>query len=408
MTQPTIAGQLSRRMAKVRYRVLVADCFLLLLLGLIYAWSIFAEPLEMEFGWTRAQTSLAFSIGNIASSLAGFFAATASRRIRPRRLAIAAGGLLGIGFFWASVLQTRWELYLAYGVLCCCGIGAAYNQILSTIVLWFQDQSGRASGIALMCYGVGSFAFSAVASWAVEKFGWRVTFQGAGIVCLVALVSLSWAVCRPTQAQKEQLPQVIQNEALTGASPRQLVRDPAFWIFGLRNLCLGVIGLTVSGHAAMLAGEAGVSARAAVLCVGIYSVSNGLGRLLFGALFDRFDQFRVMRFGALVAISGTALMAVAFVLEHTLLIFGAFAVLGVTFGSAPISSAAYVKRRYGDAFYASNLSFSNLCVIAASYIGPYFSGLLYQQGGYGLVIALLGVSAALVLLLTMLLKTSFS
>ena len=127
-----------------KYFVALSGMVMFLFLGLIYAWSIFVAPLEGEFGWSRAQTSLVFTICMSAFCLGGIAAAQMRKHIKPSWIIIASGIVAGGGFYLASFTQTLWQLYAFYGVFCGFAVGSAYNCLLSVIPLHFPKQIGRA------------------------------------------------------------------------------------------------------------------------------------------------------------------------------------------------------------------------------------------------------------------------
>lgn len=95
----------------------IVAMIMLLCLGLIYGWSIFVAPLEAEFGWSRAQTSLTFTISMAMFCIAGLIAGVLSRKkVKPFLQMVSAGIILLIGFVLASYSTELIHFYLAYGV----------------------------------------------------------------------------------------------------------------------------------------------------------------------------------------------------------------------------------------------------------------------------------------------------
>lgn len=137
-------------------RMLIIGAFLMLFLGLIYAWSLFAAPLEAEFGWSRSQTSVTFSISMITFCLGSIMSGFILKKRPPRNVLLISAVLFLIGFFMTSRITNIWGLYLSYGVLCGLGVGLSYNAILSTVPKWLPGRGGFATGTLLMGMGLGS------------------------------------------------------------------------------------------------------------------------------------------------------------------------------------------------------------------------------------------------------------
>lgn len=172
-----------------KYFVALSGMVMFLFLGLIYAWSIFVAPLEAEFGWSRAETSLVFTICMSAFCLGGIAAAQMRKHIKPGWIIIASGFIAGGGFYMASYTQTLWQLYAFYGVLCGFAVGSAYNCLLSIIPLHFPKHIGLINGLMLMFFGFGSLAFGPVVTSLIALHGWRFLFRTLAVVFAVFLQS---------------------------------------------------------------------------------------------------------------------------------------------------------------------------------------------------------------------------
>lgn len=140
---------------QIRWLYLLLSVVLLLCLGLIYAWSIFRVPLESEFGWSKAETSITFSISMMMFCLGGVVSGVLTERRGVRTTLILCAVLLAAGFMSASGVHSLWGIYAAYGGLAGLGAGLGYNAVISTIVKWFPDRQGFVSGMSLMGFGFG-------------------------------------------------------------------------------------------------------------------------------------------------------------------------------------------------------------------------------------------------------------
>jgi len=365
-----------------------SDILLLLFAGLLYAWSIFVKPLEDEFGWVRSQTSLTFTICVISNTLAAWRAAVLAKKITPQWVVRLAACIALAGFLCTSRTQHLWQIYLFYGLLCSAAIGMTYNVALSTIVKWFEDKAGLMTGVMLMCYGMGGMIFGSLASCLIERIGWRATFVVLGIICFVLMMLGSFQIREPRLEESQLLPQAVllaYGTCERNYTPRDMVRIKAFWLFACWTILVATIGLTISSHASPVAQSLGVTAASAAIYAGIVSLFNGLGRVFFGITFDRFGQKKSLIFVNICAFAGTGLLCLSYFAVNRILLLPAFALLGLTFGGAPVSSASFIKSMFGNSNYGVNLGFGNLSVLLAAYIGPYISGGLYLRFGYGAV-----------------------
>lgn len=127
-------------------------------IGSIYAYSAWKMPLENTFGWSSTKTSMAFSI---AIFFLGISAAFLGRFIE--RKGASRGGLLSAAFFSTGLIGSAaacwWEslplFYLFFGVVAGIGLGVGYISPVSTLVKWFPDRRGLATGLAIMGFGFG-------------------------------------------------------------------------------------------------------------------------------------------------------------------------------------------------------------------------------------------------------------
>src|SRR5215472_14831 len=133
-----------------RWGIAAAGVVIQIVLGALYAWSVFRIPLTKEFGWTISQVTLAFTIANFVLGFAAFLGGIWMRKSGPRRVAIAAGILYGAGVFLASFSGGHlYWLYFSYGFVGGIGLGLGYIVPVATLVKWFPDRRGMITGIAV-------------------------------------------------------------------------------------------------------------------------------------------------------------------------------------------------------------------------------------------------------------------
>ena len=380
------------------------DLLLMLFAGITYSWSVFIGPLEAEFGWTRPQTSLAFTISSLMVTTAAMLAAYMARKLQVRGVLILAAVCTFTGFVSASRLQHLWQLYVFYSFFAFFGVGIVYNQVVATVVRWFRDKSGLVTGCMLMCYGIGSMILSPLCSAIVQRAGWRTAFFLLGCVGGVLMLAGSFIVRYPNEREEQELPALVirglpEAEGSAGlnndSTPADMIRTSAFWFFVFWNLSVASIGLAMSSHASPIAQGIGLSVTTAGIFAGIISLCNGIGRVVLGVVFDRIGYHRTMMLVSVIAILSGVMLLVSYTLANPVLLFIAFALTGTTFSGGPICSASYVKTLFGEKNYAVNYGFGNLVIIPASFIGPYLSGWIYQTGGYRLVFPVIAGYGAL-------------
>lgn len=357
---------------------LIVSLIALLFLGLIYGWSIFVGPLEAEFGWERAATSLTFTISVISNTLCGFVGTSLREKVPggARTCILIGSAMICCGFIAASLWPSIGGFYLFYGVLCGGGIGLAYMAVLGSVPGLFPDRLGLVSGMLAMAYGFGALVLGTVCSQLLNALGWRMTFRLLGIAFAAILAFTALVLGGGPRNGGDSTGQPSPTMTLG-----EVLRDRRTWGTLLWCLLPTTAGLSVTGQIVPCATALGISASAAVLVSGGVSLGNGLGRVLFGELADRLDLHRSMPIANALFVIGAALSTSGVVLGAPApFVLGVF-LLGVSFGSCPTTTVYSAKRFFGVDNYALALGFLNQQVIAASVVGPWVAGVLYSSTG---------------------------
>ncbi len=281
-----------------------------LCIGQAYAFSVFNLPMTKLIGiskstpddWKLTELGWIFSI---AIFMLGVSAAVFGRWVEeggPRRAMFTAalcwGGGFLIGAFGVSI-HNLWVVYFGYGFLGGCGLGIGYISPVSTLIKWFPDRPGMATGMAIMGFGGGAFIASPLSVWLMQKFststhiGVAETFVILGIVYFFFMIVGSIIVRVPAEGWKPA-------GWVEPAKPKKLIttknvfvydalKTPQFW-FIWWVLCLNVTaGIGVLGQASAMSQEmfpGHVSAVAAAGFVGMMSLFNMGGRFFWASTSD--------------------------------------------------------------------------------------------------------------------------
>ena len=375
---------------------LLSGAVICLFAGLIYAWSIFVAPLEAEFGWTRAQTSAAFTISMISFCLAGMVSGALIKKRPPRWIVLTAAALFLIGFFSASRMTSLAGLYISYGVLCGAGVGMTYNAVISSVTKWFPAKTGVISGVLLMCFGFGGMVLGSLASALIDRLGWRTTFLVLAVLFAAILALLSAGIRFPREGEIAPA-SASRSRGGAGEIPgeemetRRMIRRPSFWLYFCWSTVLSAAGLAVMGNASMCAREVGATAAAAAAITGMLSICSGVGRVSIGLIFDRFGRkISVVLTNGLMALAMLVIVLASGRQSLTIFIVGGV-ILGLGYGSIPPLNASFVNQYYGTRNYALNFSVMNLALIPASLLGPLAAGEIQTATGsyFAMYVALL-------------------
>lgn len=278
--------------------VVVAAAFTLMLLGFgsAYAFSVFAEPLQRDFGASRAAISFIFSLAGFFYFALGALSGPLAERWGTRPIAVAGMILTGLGLSIAGLARSLTGVYLAYGLGLGLGVGCAFVPALGAVQRWFARRRAFASGLAVSGIGVGTLIMPPLASHLIGTVGWR----GAYIALGVATVILGGGAALLLEDDPVRLgmgpdgdapvPQQVRNPAVAGIPLREAIRSPQF--FSLYVSCLiGSLGAFVPFvHLVPYAQAHGITAAAAVFLISEIGIGSTAGRFLLGNLADRMGR----------------------------------------------------------------------------------------------------------------------
>ncbi|GAB5391708.1 MAG: OFA family MFS transporter [Alteromonas macleodii] len=205
-----------------RWRVPPASIAIHLCIGSVYAWSVFNTPLTRDLGvvassandWSLSSVVWIFSVAIVCLGLAAAFAGKWLEKVGPRFVGVVAAFLWGGGFIVGSIgISTHqlWLLYLGYGVLGGFGLGLGYVSPVSTLIRWFPDRRGMATGLAIMGFGGGAMIGAPLISALLETFQKAPEYLGAEN--MVALVTEEGRRFAETAAGKVEVVIASANQA---------------------------------------------------------------------------------------------------------------------------------------------------------------------------------------------------
>ena len=261
-------------------------------LGAVYAWSVFRDPLIKAGDWSISEVTFTFSIAILVLGFASFLGGLWMSRVGPRVVGITAGFCYGLGVSLASLSAGRiWVLYLTYGVLGGLGLGLAYIVPIATLVKWFPDWRGFITGLAVAGFGGGALLTAPVAASLIQQVGVLSTFAILGIIYLVMVVAAASVMQNPPQGWKPEGWQPAVKQASERASQDFTLQEAlsrwqwyVLWAILFLNTTAGI---SIISQAAPMAKEiCGASPLLAASMVGIISIANALGRLLWAWLSD--------------------------------------------------------------------------------------------------------------------------
>jgi MFS family permease len=357
-----------------RWMVPPAALCIHLCIGQAYAFSVFNLPMTKLIGitksapgdWTIPELGWIFSI---AIFVLGFSAAIFGRWVEeggPRKAMFTAGLCWAAGFFISAIgvyVHNLWVIYLGYGLVGGIGLGLGYISPVSTLIKWFPDRPGMATGMAIMGFGGAAFIASPLSVWLMSKFsspthvGVLETFVVLGAVYFVFMMVGAFLVRIPAPGWKPAgyVAPTQASKLITTSDVYvyDALKTPQFWLIWM-VLCINVTaGIGVLGQASTMAQEmfpGKVTVVAAAGFVGLASLFNMGGRFFWASTSDYIGRkntyFVFMVLGCLlyaaIPYTGQIGSVVAFVLCFLVI----FSMYGGGFATVP----AYLKDMFGTRY----------------------------------------------------------
>ena len=236
-----------------RWWVPPASISIHLCIGSVYAWSVFNPPLIRELGvvvsaaddWSLSSVVWIFSVAIVALGLAASIAGKWLEEVGPRCVGVTAAFLWGGGFIVGSfgiATHQLWLVYLGYGVFGGCGLGLGYVSPVSTLIRWFPDRRGMATGMAIMGFGGGAMIGAPLKAYLLKLFYESPEYLGS--VDSVNVITEGGRRFVETASQKIEV--VVANAS--EASAMIIPGDPGVYVVGTGNtgaqgafLTLGIV-----------------------------------------------------------------------------------------------------------------------------------------------------------------------
>ena len=173
-----------------RWKIVPAALGIHLCIGSVYAWSIFNPALVKQLGvvvsaaddWTLKSVVWIFTVSIVALGLAAAIAGRWLETVGPRMVGVVSACCWGGGFIVGGIgiiTHQLWLLYLGYGVLGGCGLGLGYVSPVSTLIRWFPDRRGMATGMAIMGFGGGAMIGAPLKEYFIQFFYRAPDYLGA-------------------------------------------------------------------------------------------------------------------------------------------------------------------------------------------------------------------------------------
>ena len=316
---------------RTRWLTLIGTIITQFALGSVYTWSLFNGALSAKLGAPVSQVAFSFGLLSLGLAISSSVAGKLQERFGVKRVTMASGILLGLGFFLTAHSNNLMMLWLSAGVLVGLADGAGYLLTLSNCVKWFPERKGLISAFAIGSYGLGSLGFKFIDTHLLETVGLEKTFVIWGAIVLVMIVFGATLMKDAPKQEVKTSNGVVEKDYTLAES----MRKPQYWMLAVMFLTACMSGLYVIGVAKDIAQSlAHLDAISAANAVTVISIANLSGR-----------RIRVITIGQVIALVGMA--ALLFAPLNAVTFFAAIACVAFNFGGTITVFPSLVSEFFG-------------------------------------------------------------
>ena len=352
-----------------RNLVLTASCFVVLCVGSLYAWSVFAGPmaeyLSALTGKQIASLAIVFTVANAVGPITMISGGAINDRLGPRMVLLAGALLFGFGMIGAGFSKSVAALIVTYGLGCGLGNGMIYGTVVSNAVKFFPDKSGFVGGLTTACYGGSSILIPPVANALMQRMPVTSAFKVLGAVMLVILCASAFVIQKAPDAAPAR-----SGSTQRDYTWREMIREKRFVLMLLTLCCGAFAGMMFISQAAVIARNMmGFPAAKAAAVVSLLALFNTLGRLAAGSLSDRFGAVGTMRATFAASMLAGVLLYLSGAGRETLFYTG-LALTGFSFGSIMGIYPGFTATQFGRRNNSVNYGIMFIGFALAGLFGP--------------------------------------
>jgi len=358
-----------------------------------FVYSLFVSPLQAEFGWSRGQIMIGFTIFWVMMGIGSPIAGRMLDRKGARRV-IALGALvMGLGFVIVSMTRALPLFLFGYVFV---GLGAAGIGPVSTSAVasnWFKRKRGLALGITAAGIGTGGVVMAPIVGHLLQAYDWRTAYLAMAFIVWIAIIPLAFLLVRTRPSEMglypdgDDAPAEVESggsatePSIWGLTLKQAILTVPFWLIAVSYLLSNGCSMAALQSQVPNMHDIGFPTATAAAALSATAFGSGLGKFLFGWLCDYVKPRLVCAIGLILQCLGIIALLQVRADSPMYLIWGAALLLGFGVGSWLPTMSLLVSRSFGLAYYGAVFGAINLAQSVGTATIPLLGGVMYDQMG---------------------------
>ena len=351
-----------------------------------WAFGLYIEPLEAQFGWSRAQVSLGFSAALLVSGISGPLVGRWVDVRGPRSAIIIGAILTSLSYLLLATTDSLWQWYVYSSINAVLRQMMFFIPFMALISRWFDRRRGIATSILGTGFSLGGFVVVPWIRLAIDALGWQASFVASGALVAVVFLPIALFVIRNSPAEGGLLPDgATQIEGApvkipeVGMTLRETLRSPLFWVLacGFMSFFFGMFGWLV--HQVPFYESVGISRGWAAFILSAAAGASIVTRLIAGVLADRTGRLELVVMAlALVLIAAMVTLSISTSTTAIVLFVGLW-IVGTAGG--PMMEALILTRAFGVTHFATILGAVVVVETIGQILSPTITGAIYDATG---------------------------
>jgi len=352
------------------------------------SFSVFLKPLIAEFGWSRADASLAYSLSFLSQAGFAVIMGWLTDRLGPRLVITLLGSCLGLCYLLLSQVTALWQFQAIYALLGGLGMSTLSVPVMVTVSRWFVKKRAFTIGIVQAGMGIGGLIFPPLAGYLILAYGWRDAYIVYGLINLVGIFVAGCALRRDPSVMgevpdgRENLGEASHGQA-AGVRPASLSLRKAFcasqfWIIAGLYAVFGFCRSTYVSHVPAHVQDLGFSLVDGANVLAVVWGASMFGRVGMGRIADRLGNRQTFIVSFLMT---TASLFLVLVGKELWIIYLFALIFGVAWGNQAVLRFSVASEVFGVASLGLIVGILGVAESCAATVGSYIAGYIFDITG---------------------------